>query len=211
MGHRQRERVVKGSVSSEHLVQLFDDSDSLATTVSDFLYSGWLTGQTLLVVARPDQWAVTSRQMVSLGCPVADAIASGRLVVLDAATALASFTRNGFPRAELFDDEIGSLVRALAESNPAGLRIYGEMVDILAARADLAATEALERLWNDLGAQCSFTLLCGYSSANFADERTAAALQSICAAHTHTRVNESDLLGSWLLSGRRPRLQIAPG
>jgi hypothetical protein len=204
-----RECVVRGLITSEHLVQLFDDTESLAQTVADFLFAGWVKGQTVLVVARPHEWAATLKQLIGLGCNVPEATASGRLLALDAATTLAGFSQNGLPRADLYHAQVGALVRHLVAQNPAGLRIYGEMVNILAAQGDYSAAEQLEGLWNDLGAECSFTLLCGYASANFADPRTANALQSICRSHTHTTVKPTDLLGAWLLSGRQPRFHLS--
>ena len=203
-----REFVIRGQITSEHLVHLFDDTESLALTVADFLYAGWVKGQTLLVVARPHGWAATLKQLLTLGCNVPEATASGRLLALDAATTLAGFSQNGLPRADLFQEQVGGLVRHLVAQNPLGLRIYGEMVDILATQGDYCAAEELEQLWNDLGAECSFSLFCGYASANFADPHTAGALQAICRSHTHTTVKPTDLLGAWLLAGRQPRFHL---
>lgn len=204
-----REHVVRGAVASEHIVQLFDDTDSLAQTVADFLYEGYTKGQTLLVAARPHGWTATLKQLLTLGCNVSEATASGRLLAVDAATTLAGFSQNGCPRADLFHEQVGALVRHLLDRNPAGLRIYGEMVDILAAHGDYWAAEQLEDMWQDLGAECPFTLLCGYTSANFADPRTAAALQAICRSHSHSTVKPADLLGAWLLSGRQARFHLS--
>jgi hypothetical protein len=203
-----RAHIVRGSVASEHLVQLFDDTDSLAQTVAEFLYAGFNKGQTLLVAARPHGWAATLKHLHTLGCDVPAATASGRLLALDAGTTLAGFSQNGFPRADLFQEQIGALVRHLSDRNPLGLRIYGEMVNILATQGDYWAAERLEQMWQDLSAECSFTLLCGYASENFADPRTAGALEAICRSHTHTAVRPSDLLGAWLLSGRQPRFHL---
>ena len=203
-----RERIVRGPVVSEHLVQLFDDTDSLAQTVAEFLHAGFTRGETVLVAARPHGWAATVKQLLALDCNVSEATASGRLLALDAATTLAGFSQNGFPRADLFREQVGALVRFLLDRNPVGLRIYGEMVDILAGQGDYRAAEQLEELWEDLGAECPFTLLCGYTSANFSDPRTAGALQAICRSHTHATVKPTDLLGAWLLSGRQPRFHV---
>ena len=203
-----RERVVRGLVASEHLVQLFDDTDSLAQTVSEFLYTGFLNGETLLVAARPYGWSATLKNLLTLGCDVAGATASGRLLAVDAATTLAGFSQNGCPRLDLFQEQVGALVRHLSASNPLGLRVYGEMVDILATQGDYRAAEQLEAMWQDLAAECSLTLLCGYASANFADPRTAGSLHAICRLHTHTAVKPTDLLGDWLLSGRQPRFHL---
>jgi hypothetical protein len=82
------------------------------------------------------------------------------------------------------------------------------MVDILATHGDYWAAEQLEQMWQALSAECSFTLLCGYASAHFADPRTADALAAICRSHTHASVKPTDLLGAWLLSGRQSRFHL---
>ena len=156
-----RERVIRGNVSSEHLVQLFDEPASLVTTVAAFLYDGWKSGHHLLVVARAANWALASAELEALGCPVVQATVSGRLVVLDAATTMAAFMVNGDPQPDQFAETVGELVRRLAGSSAAGLSIYGEMVDILVAQGNFAGAEQLEALWNALGERLSVRLLCG--------------------------------------------------
>ena len=206
---KQRERVVKGDVSSDHTVQLFDEPGSLAESVSAFLFEGWTDGQSLLIAARAEEWEQTSRQLAALGCPVSAAIVSGRLVVLDAEKTMDGFMDCGAPNASAFNATVGALVSRLTTENPQGLRIFGTMVDVLATRGEYDAAEQLEALWNDLGARCSFSLLCGYSSANFADTRTAGRLHAICGAHTHASAKPGDLLGAWLLAGRQSGFQFS--
>ena len=48
-----KETIVHGRITTEHLVQLFDGTDSLADAVSEFLREGFLAGDTLLVSVRP--------------------------------------------------------------------------------------------------------------------------------------------------------------
>jgi hypothetical protein len=66
--------------------------------------------------------------------------------------------------------------------------VYGEIVELLAAREDFAGAVALEELWNGLARRYPFTLLCGYSAAHFADPTRAGALEAICATHTPSSV-----------------------
>ncbi|MGH9348362.1 MAG: MEDS domain-containing protein [Vicinamibacterales bacterium] len=202
---RQHERVARGQVSTEHQVQLFDDVESLTETVTAFLFEGWQRGETLLVIARPENWALVSRRLAADGCPVDEEIASERLVVLDAATTLATFLRNGRPVPERFAQKTGRLVERLSKQSRTRLRVYGEMVDILAAHGEFASVQELERLWNELGCLYSLTLLCGYSSGHFGDARTASVLRDICEGHDKATAKPTDLLGSWLLADRRSR------
>jgi hypothetical protein len=180
-----RERVLRGRVVSEHLVHLFDDPRNLVETVATYLFEGWRRGDMLLVIARPANWALTSAELDMKGCPVTEMIGTGRLVILDAVTVLATFLVNGEPEPAKFESNVAALVYRLCAESPAGLTAYGEMVDILAADGNFIAAEHLEELWNSLSANCSFRLLCGYSSAHFADRRNARHLQQICGLHTN--------------------------
>ena len=143
------------------------------------------------------------------GCPVDELVAAGRLVVLDAPTTLAGFMVNGEPDRE----EVSARGRrrssaGCAARSSAGLTAYGEMVDILAAQGNFIAAEHLETLWNTLSTECSFRLLCGYSSAHFGDERTRTHLDRICAQHTDIRLRaQTDLLG--LVAARGSALEIS--
>jgi hypothetical protein len=195
-------------VASEHLVQLFDEPDSRVEAVAAFLYRGWCAGAPLLVVARPINWALIEARLEAMGCPVADTIAAGRLVALDAATTLASFLRDDGPNGKLFQEQVGSAVARLSKLGR--LHAYGEMVDILAEQGRLDAAYDLENLWNDLAAKESFTLLCGYASAHFGDARDAEALHRICGAHSGVHADPGDLLGTWLLNDRRSRYHAVP-
>lgn len=192
-------------MTTGHLVQLFDDPESLAETVGRYLFDGWQAGHTLFVIARPENWAFASRALAAHGCPVDAAIASGQLVVHDAATTLARFLRNGHPVSERFVQILSPIVEDLASKRRAPLRIYGEMVDILAAQGQLASVCEVEGLWNELRARHPMTMLCGYSSGHFGDARTADMLRAICRAHDHASAKPTDLLGSWLLADRRSR------
>ena len=196
------ERVVRGSVVSEHLVHLFDEPKSLVDTVATYLQDGWRRGDTLLVVARASHWALTSVELMARECPVDELVAAKRLVVLDAPTTLAAFMVNGEPDRERFQQSVGDTVRRLCRESSAGLTIYGEMVDILAAQGNFIAAEHLEALWDTLSTECSIRLLCGYSSSHFGDERTGKHLNRICELHTDSGSRPTDLLASWLLADR---------
>ena len=181
-----------------HAVQLFDSDDSLAVQVSTFLHAGYLSGERLRVIASAEHMAAIARHLGDLGCPVAETLASGRLRWMDSASTLQLL----MPEQRLDAGHLRSLVRDLAQpvdDSRGPLRVYGEMVNLLAERGDLRGALELEKAWNRALAGAPATLLCGYSSGHFGDPATGTALDEICREHDCVHTCATDLLGSWLV------------
>jgi hypothetical protein len=189
---------IGGSGVPRHSCQLFDSPASVAASVGAFFRDGLEAGDNLLAVMCPENWASTVRLLRGQGVNPSAVLASGQLTVLDAVTTLATFRRGGQIDPQLFETSIGGLVRTLAAGDRR-LRVYGEMVDVLAMEGDFGASLHLEALWNELMAAVPFDLLCGYSAVNFGNPRSADALRLICAAHGQLRTNPRDLLATFLL------------
>jgi hypothetical protein len=185
------------AVNSEHHVQLFDSSKSLAETVGAFLLSAFHRGEPLLIVATPEHRELLSRKLAGAGVNIHEAIAANRLVILDAVQTLDKFMRQNAPSPIAFNEVVASLVARLA--NGKRICIYGEMVDVLVARGNYRGAQQLEELWNILGQRESFTLFCGYASGHFGDPKTAKALADICASHSHLHRKPDDMLAEFLL------------
>ena len=194
-----RECVVRGAITSEHIVQFFDSDESRAECVARFLADGYRLGQPAIVVAKPANWSGVVDQLTNLGVPVQEAIDKGTIVVKDATDTLRRISRNGVPDADAFEAVVGKAVTSLARR---GMRVraYGEMVDMLAQRGDLAEAIKLEHLWNGLGERVPFFLLCGYSAAHFVATATHRALRDICGAHSSVHRHAQDPLATWLLN-----------
>ncbi|HUQ89994.1 MAG TPA: MEDS domain-containing protein [Vicinamibacterales bacterium] len=193
-------RTERATRSSEHHLQLFDSSKSLAETVSGFLMDGFARGEGLLVVATPEHRELLSRKLEDAGLNTRKAMLANRLVMLDASQTLNKFMRQDAPNPIAFAEVIGTLVARL--SNDRRVCIYGEMVDVLAGQGKYKAAHTLEELWNALGNREWFTLFCGYASGHFGDPKSAKALNDICAAHTHLHRKQDDLLAEFLLDQR---------
>jgi hypothetical protein len=183
---------------SEHHLELFDSSRSLADTVSAFLLEGFGRGEPLLIVATPQHIELLTRKLEGAGLNVRAAARANRVVILDAAQTLDKFMRQDGPNAAAFDEVVGSLVARLGGNKR--VCIYGEMVDVLAERGNYKAAHQVEELWNALGQREAFTLFCGYASGHFGDPRSARMLTEICAAHSHLHRKKEDLLAEFLLT-----------
>ena len=201
-----KESVVRGTVHSEHFVQLFDSQESLASSVASYLAPAVESGDNILVVAKPKNWEAIAIELKALGCDVNRGVQNGRITVLDAGTSLHSLSRGDMPDVVKFDEVVGSLVRSLTAGRR--LTIYGEMVELLAEEGNFDGVLRLEGLWNSLSENVSFRLMCGYSSAHFACGHGEAELQNVCKAHSAVRTRSEDPLGAWLVE--RTRLPIKP-
>lgn len=188
---------------SEHYVQLFDSSRSLADTVATFLIGGLERNENILVVATPEHRELLTRRLDEAGWNARKLVAANRMVIADAVQTLDKFMRRDIPSPIAFEEVVGTRVRQLADGKR--LWIYGEMVDVLAARGNLRAAQQLEDMWNLLGERECFTLFCGYASGHFGDPRAAKALAGICAAHDHVHRKSDDILAEFLLDQQHRR------
>ena len=193
-----RNHVIRGAVATEHIVQFFDSDESRADNVAAFLAAGYRDGEPMVVVARPVNWALIAERLEFLGVPVQSALSRGTLVVKDANQTLEEISRSGSPSAAAFESVVGKAVTAL--SRRGRVRAYGEMVDMLAQRGELADALALERFWNDLGERTPLFLMCGYSAAHFVSAGTHRALLDICKSHSGVQHHAQDPLANWLLN-----------
>jgi signal transduction histidine kinase len=169
-----------------HLVQFYEDDEYLCAAVADFLGAGMARGQAGLVIATPPHRERTLEALAGRGVDTETLLASGELTMLDARGFLDTLMVDGRPDADAFRDQVGKVVASCERgSKGAGVRAYGEMVDLLAKDGDLEATIRVEELWNDLAAEHSFTLLCGYRIGHFSRAVDAAHFRDICDRHHH--------------------------
>lgn len=108
--------------------------------------------------------------------------AQDRYIGLEAEQVLERFMVNGWPDDARFEQVIADLItRARGEDRK--VRAFGEMVAVLWARGDQAATVRLEHLWNGLCQADTFSLFCAYPRAGFTRDLSKS-INEICAVHS---------------------------
>jgi anti-sigma regulatory factor (Ser/Thr protein kinase) len=105
--------------------------------------------------------------------------------MLDAAETMSRFMPGGQIDREAFHRVIGSTVSS-AVATGRSVWAFGEMVSVLWDAGDVLGAIELEKLWNELGQELPFSLLCGYPTASVAGSEHAEALGEVC--HLHSAV-----------------------
>ena len=161
--------------SRHHVVHFYEDHAALAETVARYAAQGLDEGDTVILIATASHLEMI-RAALGHGSPAPDE----RLVCLDAADTLAHFMDGDRPDPVAFDRVVGSLLRG----SRGPIRAFGEMVALLWDDGQVQAAMELEQLWNDLGQQTPFTLLCAYEVVG--GEAPASDLEAVC--HLHSQV-----------------------
>src|SRR5690606_26273254 len=91
--------------------------------------------------------------------------------------------RDGRADEQLFRATIGRPIEAALRQYPR-LRAFGEMVALLREGGNGEAALRLEELWNRLGREHAFSLLCAYPFDSFTEEAHAEPFLRVCRAHT---------------------------
>ena len=170
-----------------HVVQFYQEDGFLVEAVGEFLRAGVRAGEPTLVVATPEHRASFTGYLAGHGHDVEQLIARGALTMFDAASTLARIMVGARLDPQRFREVVGAVVAEAEARSPTGrVRAYGEMVNLLSLAANPEAGIRLEELWNDLAAEHSFALLCGYAISNFRDEHDAHRFGEVC--RTHSRV-----------------------
>jgi PAS domain S-box-containing protein/excisionase family DNA binding protein len=184
----REQRVDWGEIgASEHLVQFYETDAFLLDAVRDFIGAALRAGDTAIVIATESHRAGLEERLQADGLDLA---ACGRYVSLDAADTLSRCMVDGAPAPGRFGDVVGDIVTRAAAGGRR-VRIFGEMVALLAVAGNDGAAIRLEELWNDLQQRHAFALLCAYPMDHLGGEACAELVTDVCAAHSRVVPAES--------------------
>jgi signal transduction histidine kinase len=177
--------VLAGGTGHLHAVQFYEQDTYLHDAVASFLRPGLDRGDGVVVIATPEHREGIVRGIGEAAAKTAES--AGRLLLLDASESLSRFMLADMPDPDLFRSFVSDIVAALRDpARPeAGVRAYGEMVDVLWRQGNANAAIRLEELWETARADHSFSLLCAYLMGSFYREGDAARFVDVCRKHTH--------------------------
>jgi hypothetical protein len=166
----------------EHVAQFYDSDNALLESLTRFVGAGLSAGESVIVIATPEHLRELASGLAQMAVDLQAASAEDRYITLDAEIALASFMVQNWPDDQRFSHFVEHLIRRAAMNNRR-VRVFGEMVALLWARGQAAATVRLEHLWQQFCKTHSFPLFCAYPKAGFTKDPTDS-FAEICAAHT---------------------------
>jgi hypothetical protein len=171
----------------DHFVQFYESDDYLLQGVSGFIGSALVRGDAAVIAATRAHRDLIDAALSDLGLDVAGLRAEGRYVTFDAAEMLEKLLVGGMPDEQRFQEVVGGTLSRL-EKPGRRIRIFGEMVALLAEAGNRQAAIKLEDLWNDLAESHKFALYCAYPISADLDTTS---LGAVCRGHAGVIPGES--------------------
>jgi hypothetical protein len=166
---------------AEHVLQIYENDASFLNTLQGFVSSGIAAGECVVLIATLAHINALTEKLTVAGFSVPELTADDQLILLDAEETLAKFMVNGWPEAQLFNQAVTGIIKRAKDRNRP-VRAFGEMVALLWARGETAATVHLEILWNRFCETQAFCLFCAYPRTGFTQDVNSSA-HTICCAH----------------------------
>jgi DcmR-like sensory protein/histidine kinase-like protein len=180
MAVQMRETMMGGG---EHVVQFYDEDHDLARAVGAYLSAAVADREIAIVIATESHRHAFEAEMARAGVDTAQARRDGSIIWLDAAETLGQFVHEGQVDPDGFRAVVGSLIREAAQTGRA-IKAYGEMVALLWEAGHVLGAIELEKLWNGLATEFSFSLFCAYHVHSAAGDEHVEALREVCRLHT---------------------------
>ena len=168
---------------TEHFVQFYNGSDFPTASVGAFLYEGLTREESCIIAAMPEHLESVREVLSKAGVDLAAAGVEDRFIELNVVETLERIMVEEMPDERAFRNLVRPLMQGTLEKGK--VRIFGEIVSVLAKDNNIAASLKLEEYWNALQEEYEFSLFCAYPSEAFADAGGPEALLAMCGEHTH--------------------------
>jgi hypothetical protein len=177
---------VADATSRDHIVQLYQDQDFLNRAVCRFAGAAIANGEGIILVPTLTHWHAFRPRLEAEGVDVEAARERGQLTVVDADELLPRFLVDGMPDSPVF---LGLAADVISQARAGGryetVRWWGEMVNVLWERGDVAASMHLEDLFDQLGEEQDVALFCSFLMDNFDGEVHTHMLPRLGTNHSH--------------------------
>ena len=184
--HREWDRLLADAGPRDHVVQLYQDQDFLNRAVVRFAAAALANGEGVILVPTVKHWNAFRPRLIAEGVDVEAAQKRGQLTIVDADQTLPRFMRNEMPDSPVF---LGLAAAVIGQARAGGryekVRWWGEMVNILWERGDVAASMNLEDLFDQLAHKHDIAIFCSFQMDNFNGEIHTRMLPRLGENHSH--------------------------
>lgn len=180
------DQIVAEAAPCDHIVQLYQDDDFLNRAVCRFAGASIANGEGIILVPTQTHWNGIRPRLEAEGVDVDAARERGQLTVVDADQCLPRFMRGAMPDSPLF---LGLAADVIGKAHAGGryekVRWWGEMVNVLWERGDVAASMQLEDLFDQLAHNHDIAIFCSFLMDNFDGDVHARLLPRLGTNHSH--------------------------
>ncbi len=170
----------------DHIVQLYQDQQFLNRAVCRFAAAAIANGEGVILVPTVAHWDAFRPRLESEGVDVKAAEKRGQLTIVDADNLLPTFMRDGMPDSPVFLGLAANVVsQARGDGRYPKVRWWGEMVNLLWERGDVAASMNLEDLFDKLAHEQDIAIFCSFLMDNFNGDVHARMLPRLSENHSH--------------------------
>jgi len=181
------DRVLADASAPDHIVQLYQDEDFLSRAVSRFAAGALAGGDAFLLVCTPAHWDAFRARFEADGVDLEAARQRGQATVFETDELLARFMRDDMPDPGIFLPLAADVVaKARAEGRYPRVRWWGEMVNVLWERGNVAASMTLEDLFDQYVAKADHVAIaCAFLMDNFDGDIQERMLPRLGTNHSH--------------------------
>lgn len=170
----------------DHIVQLYQDQQFLNRAVCRFAASALANGEGVILVPTAAHWEAFRPRLEAEGVDIDAAQARGQLTVVDADELLPHFMRDAMPVGPVFLGLAGDVIaKTRGEGRYPKVRWWGEMVNVLWEKGNVAASMELEDQFDRLAQDHEIAIFCSFVMDNFDGEVHARMLPRLGQNHSH--------------------------
>jgi len=170
----------------DHIVQLYQDQQFLNRAVCRFAAAAISNGEGIILVPTAAHWEAFRPRLEAEGVDVPGAQSRGQLTIVDADELLPRFMHDAMPDAPVF---LGLAANVITTARDGGryprVRWWGEMVNVLWERGEVAASMNLEDQFDRLAHEHEISIFCSFVMDNFDGEVHSRMLPRLGQNHSH--------------------------
>ena len=170
----------------DHIVHLYQDQEFLNRVVCRFAAAALANGEGVILVPTQAHWDAFRPRLEAEGVDVKTAQHRGQLNIVDADELLPRFMQHAMPDGPMFLGLAGEIIaRTRSAGRYTNVRWWGEMVNVLWERGDVAASMNLEDLFDRVSQEQNVAVFCSFLMDNFNGDVHTRMLPSLGNNHSH--------------------------